>query len=109
MRVGGGPCINEVAHVYILLLYLKATRLAIDDVAMSCSHQMAILLTMLLASSRIFLVLSRLPTYRNASCWPIPLQTPREAVEPNKSNLFLVGTLMWHRKGVIADSGKIID
>ena len=40
---------------------------------------------------------------------PIPLQTPREVVEPNKYNLFLVGTLTWHRKGVIADSGKIID
>ena len=54
-------------------------------------------------------VFCRLPTYRTASRWPIPLQTPREAVEPNKYNLFLVGTLTWHRKGVIADSGKIID
>ena len=62
-----------------------------------------------LAGSRVFPYFCRLPTYRTASRWPIPLQTPREAVEPNKSNLFLVGTLTWHRKGVIADSGKIID
>ena len=60
-------------------------------------------------TSRVSLVFCHLPTYRTASRWPIPLQTPREAVEPNKSNLFLVGTLTWHRKGVIADSGKIID
>ena len=40
---------------------------------------------------------------------PIPLQTPRVVVEPNKYNLFLVGTLTWHRKGVIADSYKIIN
>ena len=54
-------------------------------------------------------IFCRLPTYRTASRWPIPLQTPREVVEPNKYNLFLVGTLMWHRKGVIADSCKIIN
>ena len=30
------------------VLYLKATRLAIDDVAVPCSHQPVILLTMLL-------------------------------------------------------------
>ena len=40
---------------------------------------------------------------------PIRLQTPREVVEPNKYNLFLLGTLTWHRKGVIADSCKIIN
>ena len=40
---------------------------------------------------------------------PIPLQTPREVVEPNKYNLFLVGTLTWHPKGVIDDSCKIIN
>ena len=30
-----------------LFLYLKATRLAIDDMAMSYSHQLVVLLTML--------------------------------------------------------------
>ena len=56
-----------------------------------------------------FPLFCHLPTNRTTSRRPIPLQTPREAVEPNKSNLFLVGTLMWHRKGVIADTGKIVD
>ena len=53
VRVEGGPYIDEIAHLCILLLYLKATRLAIDDVAMSCSHQLAILLTMLLVGPHV--------------------------------------------------------
>jgi hypothetical protein len=53
VRVEGGPFINEVAHLCILLLYLKATRLAIDDMAMSYSHQLAVLLTMLLAQHAV--------------------------------------------------------
>ena len=36
------------------------------------------------------LLTSRLPTYR-----PIPLQTPREAVEPNKSNLLQFNPHVW--------------
>ena len=48
VRVKYGPFINEIAYLCILLLYLKATRLAIDDMAMSYSHQLAVLLTILL-------------------------------------------------------------
>ena len=62
-----------------------------------------------LAGSRVFPCFYCLPTYRTTSQWAIPLQTPREAVEMNKSNLFLMGTLTWLWKGVIADYGKIID
>ena len=41
------------------------------------------------------LLTSRLPTYRTAPRWPIPLQTPREAVEPNKSNLLQFNPHVW--------------
>lgn len=47
MRVDGRPCIHKITHLYILLLYMLTIELAINDMALSYSQYLTLLLYLL--------------------------------------------------------------
>ena len=54
VRMKGAPHNKKVVHSFNLLLYMLAIRWAADDMALACSQQLAILLTMLLIKVRLY-------------------------------------------------------